>query len=256
MPQNPKSLIPSPDTWRWLLRLFGPPRVTLREAYADDPGTGRFDHGALDDLLRRCVDGEGFVDYAGLARYAGLLDGYLSRIAAVDFAGLARDEKLALLINTYNAATLRLILDHMPVASIRDIPARARWKSRRWTVGGRTMSLADIENCELRAKFNEPRIHFAINCASVGCPKLRNAAFTGAAIDAELAAHTHDIHAGARWLRMAPDGFELTKIYRWYEGDFVQSAGTVANYVSQYAPGIAQTPRRDWLPYDWSLNAA
>ena len=123
--------IPPPDTWRWLLRLVGPPRVTLREAYGDESGTGRFDHGALDDLLRRCVDGEGFVDYAGLARYAGLLDGYLARVATVNFAELLRDEKLALLINAYNAITLRLVLDHMPVASIRDIPARARWSARR-----------------------------------------------------------------------------------------------------------------------------
>ena len=249
-------MIPPPDTWRWLLRLFGPPRVALREAYANNPGTGRFDHGALDDLLRRCVDGEGFVDYAGLARYAGLLDGYLSRIAVVDFSGLARDEKLALLINTYNAATLRLILDHMPIASIQDIPTKVRWAARRWTVGGQTMSLADIENAELRAKFNEPRIHFAINCASVGCPKLRNAAFTGAAIDAELAAQARDIHTGARWLHAEPDGFHLTKIYRWYEGDFVQSAGTVEAYAARYAPGISPTPQQGWLPYDWSLNAA
>jgi len=256
MSRKPKFLIPPPDTWRWLLRLFGPPRVVLQEAYADDPGTSRFNHGALDDLLRRCVDDDGFVDYAGLARYAGLLDGYLARIAVVDFAGLTRDEKLALLINTYNAATLRLVLDHMPLASIQDIPAKDRWKARRWTVGGQTMSLADIENVELRARFNEPRIHFAINCASIGCPKLRNAAFTGDAIDAELAAHTRDVHAGARWLRTVADGFHLTKIYRWYEDDFVQSAGSAENFAARFAPGIAQMPRRGWLAYDWSLNVA
>jgi hypothetical protein len=109
MSRKPKSLIPSPDTWRWLLRLFGPPRADMHEAYANDMGTGQFDHTTLDDLLRRCVDGKGYVDYAGLARYAGLLDGYLSRVAVVDFAGLARDDKLALLINAYNAATLRLV---------------------------------------------------------------------------------------------------------------------------------------------------
>ena len=256
MSRKPKSLIPSPDTWRWLLRLFGPPRVNMHEAYANDMGTGQFDHTALDDLLRRCVDGEGYVDYAGLARYAGLLDGYLSRVAVVDFAGLARDDKLALLINAYNAATLRLVLDHMPVTSIRDIPAKARWAARRWTVGGRTMSLANIENAELRAKFNDPRIHFAINCASIGCPKLRNGAFTGGAINAELTAHTNDVHAGARWLHTTADGFLLTKIYRWYEGDFIQSAGTAKKFAARFAPGIAKTPRRGWLPYDWSLNAA
>ena len=249
-------MIPPPDTWRWLLRLFGPPRVTLREAYGDNSGTGTFDHGALDDLLRRCVDDEGRVDYAGLGRYGGLLDGYLSRIAAVDFTGLTRDEKLALLINAYNAATLRLILDHMPVASIRDIPAMARWAARRWTVGGKTMSLADIENGELRAKFDEPRIHFAINCASIGCPRLRNAAFSGPTINAELDAHARDVHANTRWLRMTADGYELTRIYRWYEDDFAQAGETMTDFAVRHAPDIAGKPRRGWLPYDWSLNAA
>lgn len=256
MLRNQMLSIPSPDTWRWLLALVGPPRVTLREAYGDNSGNGRFDHGALDDLLRRCVDDDGFVDYAGLGRYAGLLDGYLSRIATVNFGDLSRDEKLALLINAYNAATLRLILDHMPIASIRDIPARARWTARRWTVGGRTMSLADIEDTELRAKFNDPRIHFAINCASIGCPKLRNAAFTGPAIDAELTEHTGDVHAGARWLHATPESYALTKIYRWYEDDFIQSAAGAENFAARYAPEIARMPRRGWLAYDWSLNGA
>jgi hypothetical protein len=64
------------------------------------------------------------------------------------------------------------------------------------------------------------------------------------------------VHAGARWLHTTPDGFLLTKIYRWYEGDFIQSAGTAKKFTARFAPGIAQTPRRGWLPYDWSLNAA
>lgn len=118
------------------------------------------------------------------------------------------------------------------------------------------MSLADIENTELRAKFDEPRIHFAINCASVGCPRLRNAAFTGAAIDAELAAHTREVHADPRWLHITPDGYALTKIYRWYAGDFVQSAGRAEAFAARFAPEIAQLPRRGWLAYDWSLNVA
>lgn len=248
--------IPPPDTWRWLLRLFGPPRVALHEAYTRDSGAGRFDHTAFDDLLRRCVDAAGFVDYAGLARYAGLLDGYLARIAAAEFDGLTRDEKLAFLINAYNAATLRLILDHMPLASIRDIPAKARWAARRWTVGRRTMSLAEIETAELRAKFADPRIHFAINCASIGCPKLRNAAFTGADIDAELDAHTRAVHADGRWLRIDPDGIRVTRVYRWYEDDFVQAAGAATDFAVRHAPEIAGKPRRGWLPYDWGLNAA
>lgn len=251
------SLIPPPDTWRVMLRLFGPPRVRLRDAYAadrDNETTGSFDHGSFSDLLRRCVDDEGRVDYDGLARYGGILDGYLARIATADFDGLSRGEKLALLINTYNAATLRLVLDHMPIASIRKIPAKARWKARRWKIGGRDFSLEEIENRELRANFADPRIHFAINCASIGCPKLRNTAFTGAGIDAELDAHTRDIHRAEHWARVESGNMWLTKVYRWYEGDFVQSAGSIRDYAQRFTPDGLPARRVRWLPYDWSLN--
>lgn len=250
------SSIPPPDTWRWLLRLFGPPRVKLREAYVDDGAAGTFDHGSFDDLLQRCVDPDGFVDYGGLARYSGILDGYLSRVATADYGALSRDEKLAFAINVYNAATLRLVVDHMPIASIRDIPSRARWRDRRWTVGGRRLSLEDIENRELRAKFADPRIHFAINCASVGCPKLRAAAFTGPRIDAELDGHTRDVHRGERWARLESGSIWLTRVYRWYEGDFVQAAGSIRDYAQRYTPDGLPVHRVRWLPYDWSLNAA
>ena len=243
--------IPPPDTWRWLLALFGPPRVAMREGHA--PGGAAFDHGLLDVLLQAHVAASGTVDYAGLAQDGRTLDAYLDRVAAAEFDALSRNDKLALLINLYNAATLRLVLDHMPLASIRDIPAGNRWKARRWSVGGRRMSLADIENRALRANFTEPRIHFAINCASNGCPPLRNRAFTGAGIDAELDRHTQRVHADPRWCRITAQRLHLTRVYRWYEGDFVQGAGSVRAWVEQYAAGA---PRRiGWLPYDWSLNA-
>jgi hypothetical protein len=179
-----------------------------------------------------------------------------ARIAAADFAALARDEKLALLINLYNAATLRLVLDHWPLASIRDIPAKARWKARRWSLAGRTVSLDEIENDELRAKFAEPRIHFAINCAAAGCPRLRNRAFAGADIGAALEAHTCAVHADPRWCRVADTTLHLTRIYRWYDGDFAQAAGSVRAFAGWYAPTDTPPRRLRWLPYDWALNAA
>ena len=150
----------------------------MAEAYAES-GEGSFDHGVLDRLLRQHVSAPGFVNYEELAADAHILDTYLESIAGVDFAALARDEKLALLINTYNAATLQLVLDHLPLTSIKNIPTRDRWKARRWNIGGTVFSLEEIENNELRSKFIDPRIHFAINCASLGCPKLRCAAFHG-----------------------------------------------------------------------------
>ena len=244
---------------------LGPPTVVLGEAYEDagQDVAPPFDHSAIDTLLKKHVDGDGWVDYQGLDADAADLDAYLESVAAAPFDAMRRDEKLALLINAYNAATLRLILDFRPVKSIKDIPAAKRWDHRRWIVGGKTMSLNDIEHKQIRPKFNEPRIHFALVCAAVGCPKLRNEAFVAERLDAQLDdqmryAHTHD-----RWLRFDADRgvLRLTKLYDWYGGDFTQSGGTVEAYAAQYAPTLKQAldaGRRvtvRWLAYDWDLNS-
>ena len=94
----------------------------------------------------------------------------------MSFADLGRSEKLALLINAYNACTLRLILDHWndgQLASIKDIPRDNRWEDQRWQIGKRRLSLNQIEHEEIRGRFAEPRIHFALVCAAKGCPPLR-----------------------------------------------------------------------------------
>ncbi len=244
---------------------LGPPTVVLAEAY-EDPGQETappFDHSALDTLLTRHVDADGWVDYEGLDADAARLDAYLEAVAAAPFDRMSRDEKLALLINAYNAATLRLILDFRPVKSIKDIPAANRWDHRRWKVGGKTMSLSDIEHKQIRPKFDEPRIHFALVCAAVGCPKLRNEAFVAARLDAQLDDQMRYAHSHDRWLDFDSDSgvLRLTKLYDWYGGDFTQSGDTVEAYAAQYAPSLRQAldaGRRvtvRWLAYDWDLNS-
>ena len=114
---------------------------------------------------------------------------------------LGRDERLALLINAYNAFTLRLILDHYPVASITDIPADQRWDAVRWRLAGETYSLNQIEHELVRPNFREPRIHFALVCAAVGCPPLRTEAYTGELLEEQLEGQTRYSHAHDRWLR-------------------------------------------------------
>lgn len=246
------------------LSLFGPPAVQLEEAYgAGSPGAS-FDHAAFDRVLQARVDADGYVDYRGLAADPADLDTYLAQLAAADLQPLGRDQRLALLINAYNAFTLKLILDHLPLQSIRDIPDAERWDAQRWQLGGATVSLSALEHDELRAKFREPRIHFAINCASIGCPPLRRRAYTGAAIDAELQEQSLAVHRDRRWFRLdaARNGVGLTRIYQWYAGDFEQVAGTVTAYAARFVPELAkaleagQSPTVVWLAYDWSLNAA
>lgn len=221
-----------------------------------------FDHGALGTLLAKHVDGEGRVDYAGLVRERDRLDAYLDAVGKARLDRLGRDERLALLINAYNACTLRLILDHYPVRSIQDIPASKRWEDRRWNVGGHVWSLDQIEHEQIRPKFDEPRIHFALVCAAAGCPPLRDEAYAASRLAEQLAAQARRVHGDARWFRYDRDRnvVSLTRLYDWYGGDFEKAAGSVLAYAARYAPQLAQAleagrqPEIRWLEYDWSLN--
>ncbi len=245
-----------------LQRLFGPPPIAMREAYAASTEGQTFDHARFSALLAEHVDADGWVDYKGLQTQESELNAYIDSLAEAPFDQLGRDEKLALLINAYNAFTLRLILDHYPIDSIRSIPDRDRWNARRWKVGRRALSLNDIEHEEIRPKFKEPRIHFALVCASVGCPPLRREAFTGAKLEAQLEEQTRYAHAHDRWLRYeaGSDRVRLTALYNWYGGDFKQAAGSVLAFVSRYSPEVKEALEAGvklkvrHMDYDWSLN--
>lgn len=246
-----------------LVGLFGPPQVELTEAFEDTGGGVTFDHWDFDELLFEYVDGDGFVDYAGLAERGGDLDAYIATLSTASIEELGRDERLALLINAYNAFTLRLILDHYPVDSIKDIPSAERWDAVRWSIAGETYSLNQIEHELIRPNFREPRIHFALVCAAVGCPPLRSEAYTGELLEEQLEDQTSFSHANERWLRYqaGADFVELTALYQWYGDDFEQVAGTVLDYVASYSEALAtdleagHNPTVRYLDYDWTLNA-
>jgi uncharacterized membrane protein YdjX (TVP38/TMEM64 family) len=245
-----------------LTRLFGPPQVELGESYAERPDGPTVDHAAFDAMLRAHVDADGWVDYAGLQAERAGLQAYLAHVGQVDLAPLGRDERLALLINAYNAATLELILDHRIPASIRDIPGDARWDAVRWTVGGTTYSLNQLEHEQIRPHFREPRIHFALVCAAASCPPLRGEAFTGARLEAQLAAQAEYVHRHLDWYAPDADLSEvgLTALYQWYGGDFEQVAGSVLEYVAGFDAKLGQAlqagnaPGVRFLDYDWALN--
>lgn len=246
-----------------LAGLFGPPRAELVELYAAQPTGAVFDHGDFDRLLNRNVDSAGFVDYPSFAAQVTELDGYLETLADADFEVLGRDEKLAFLINAYNAFTLRLIIDHYPVSSIRDIPSAERWDAVRWALAGRTVSLNQIEHEYIRSRFAEPRIHFALVCAAVGCPPLRSEAYSGAQLERQLAEQSRYLHSQPRWFRYEDGASEvgLTALYDWYGGDFEQVAGSVLDFAAQQSPVLeasmaaGRRPVISWLEYDWRLNS-
>ena len=176
---------------------------------------------------------------------------------------MGRDEKLALLINAYNAFTLRLILDHYPVKSIKDIASADRWEAVRWNIGGHVWSLNQIEQQQIRPKFKEPRIHFALVCAAIGCPPLRHEAYVADRLDDQLQDQAIYIHTHPRWFQYEPGQnlLKLTRLYDWYAGDFKQVAGSVLQFVARYSPAVRQAlktghvPAVQYLDYDWALNS-
>ncbi len=243
-------------------QVFGPPVVQVQEAY-DNISTATFDHSKFNRLLGAYVDGGGWVDYAGVRTVIVELDAYIVELGTAPFADLGRDEKLAFLINAYNAFTLKLILDHYPLDSIKDIPKSRSWDDVRWSIAGETYSLNQIEHEQIRPKFREPRIHFSLVCAAVGCPPLRNEAFSGDQLEKQLADQTDFVHTNKTWFQFnqAVNIVKLTKLYQWYGGDFKQVGGDVLNYASDYSTELKQalnsgaSPTMDWLDYDWKLNS-
>jgi hypothetical protein len=243
-----------------LASIFDPPIIQSTEAYKPAPGSDSFDHSAFDQLLRKFVDADGWVDYQKLGEQVAKLDAYLETVRDAPFQTLSRNEKLALLINAYNACTLRIILDHYPVKSIKDIPDA--WGSERWEIGGMKLSLDQLEHEQIRPKFKEPRIHFALVCAAIGCPILRNQAYIGEQIEAQLEQQTRRTHQSDRWFEYdrAKGTLHLTKLYDWYRDDFKQASGSLLNYVAQFSEPLAtdiqrgQPPRIEFMGYDWNLN--
>jgi hypothetical protein len=222
------------------------------------------DHGAFDALLKAYVNDQGLVNYAGLGKESARLDAYLTMLATAPLDQLPRDERLALLINAYNACTLRLILDHYPLKSIRDIPEAKRWKDDRWIIGGRKMSLDQIENAEIRPGFKEPRIHFAINCASRGCPPLRREAFTSSRLDEQLQTAAAAAHAHPTVLRLDRSGgtVSLSKVYEWFADDFRPLGATPVAAAARFSTELRQALESGarlkpmFIDWDWSLNDA
>lgn len=242
---------------------FGPPSVAASEAFEPGDASLTIDHTRFDALLHRIVTPDGMVDYKTLQADPADLTAYLQRLAAADFDALGRDEKLATLINAYNAFTLQLMLDHGVPASIKDIPEAERWKADRWKLGKHTLSLDELEHQWLREKFIEPRIHFAIVCASVGCPPLRNEAYVASRINEQLDAQARLVFTdGSRWFDYdaGRKTVKLTQLLNWFGGDFEAVAGSPLNFVAQYSPELKQAldagqePKITWLDYDWSIN--
>jgi len=215
------------------------------------------------------------VNYAALQVAPVDLDRYLealSAVEAVEFESWPSEEQLAFLINAYNAFTLKLIVDHYPLDSIRDIGNvwQSPWKRRFFSLLGEPMHLDQIEHEIIRepGRYDEPRIHFAVNCASIGCPALRPEPFTAAALEAQLEDSTRRFLGDASRNRYREGSLEVSSIFKWYREDFERGwrgAGDLKGFLALYAGALdlnedvrqqlaGGTVKIHFLDYDWNLN--
>ena len=242
------------------------------------PGRGpaAADDAAYDVLLGRYVsasaDGINRVDYSAWSANAAdsaALEAYVNELVGQRPSAFARERAFAYWTNLYNALTLQVILRRYPVDSIRDIRSEGvfdlagligPWKTRLVIVEGRRLSLDDIENTILRPTFNDPRVHYAINCASIGCPNLMVRAWRAETLSADLDAAARAYINHPRGVRVGADGaVRVSSIYNWFEPDFGGGDAGVLAHLRRYAgPALAQrlegATRIAGHDYDWALN--
>jgi hypothetical protein len=245
-------------------------------------GAVEFDHShaGYDALLRQFV-AEGRVDYQSLKGDDAALERYLDALAGVSeatFNAWAESERLAFLINLYNAATLKLIVDHYPVKGIKDIGSifKGPWDQPVVRLLGQTITLDNLEHDIIRKQYGEPRIHMALVCAAKSCPTLRSEAYVAAKLDAQLDDQSRRFLASPAGLRIDRDGRAVyfSSIFKWYGRDFIdrfspatgfsglgKTESAVANFCGEYLSAAdgdylkAGGYSVKYLDYDWALNA-
>jgi hypothetical protein len=224
-----------------------------------------FEHQAWDALLKKHVmvlDGgrASRVDYAGMAKDREALKTYLDQLTSLkttDFEKLQPAEQIAFLINAYNAFMVEKVLTRYPdIASVWDFgkvfgnPFRDSF----FTLLGRKFSLDAIEHETLRKKYREPRIHYAVNCASVSCPMLREEAYVGARLEHQLEEQAVRFLSDRSRNRLRDGRLEVSRIFDWYGEDFEPRTAYFQRYAGTLGIPPGAAPPLAFLDYDWSLN--
>ena len=227
----------------------------------------KISHTSFDDLLNRYVDSNGDVDYTNwLKNDSDTLETYLESFAnASPSKKASQNHQLAFWINAYNALTIHGILEKYPTSTIRNHTAKIFgyniWKDLKVTVGDAAYSLDQIEHDILR-KMDEPRIHFAIVCASHSCPKLLNEAFDAHKLDEQLAQNAIDFFANPENFKLTGNKVKLSSILDWFGEDFGDNSSEVLENIIDYLPEDDASVIADaeyglkvsYLPYSWKLN--
>lgn len=220
-------------------------------------------HDTWNALLAKHVSASGSVNYAAFQKDSVLLNKYLNLLSKHDPNSeyLSEDARKAFWINAYNAFTIKLIVMYYPLSSIRDLGSKIKiggatsaWDFKFFSLNGQKMSLNHIEHEILRKKFNDPRIHFAINCASISCPILLNRAFIGHRLENQLDTQTKAFVNDQSKNKVSAEKVEISELWKWFEGDFTKN-GNLISFLNTYSrTKISSKAKVTYLAYDWNLN--
>lgn len=247
-----------------LLRNIFYPEVYERKGLGNDTKGGKFDHLAYNSVLKMAVNDDGYVDYIAISNNPHSLDEYIKKLANADVKSLSRFEHFALMVNAYNAFTLKLITEYPGIDSIKDISSSKRWDDKRWRIGDAVYSLNEIEHDVLRKQYGEPLVHFALVCASKSCPKLRNEPYIGKDLVFQLndqALHFFSQPINFRWDEEKNTVF-LSELLDWFRHDFAVDEKGVLDYPLHYIDTRSEAQIKankdslkiKYIPYDWSIN--
>lgn len=233
--------------------------LLLSSTTAQGSDTGKVGHKLFTAVLAEHVD-RGAVDYTAIRNDRRFHD-YLKMLKTVDPTSLSGAEKLAFWLNVYNASTIRIVCDNLPLKSIRDVPDV--WDAKLVHVKGRSLSLNEVEHDIIRP-FGDPRIHMALVCAARSCPPLRSEAYEAGRLDAQLDDQVRRFMADGNLniIDIAGRRARLSRIFDWYRKDFAGDDAGVLRYAAQYLPAEKAAAIRaqataftvTYLDYDWSLN--
>ncbi len=220
-------------------------------------------HAIFDSLLRNHVNNEGYVNYKGFIKDSAQFKSYLDLLSQnhPNDKNWSREERLAYWLNAYNAFTIKLICDHYPLKSIKDVKKGIPLVSDTWTIDfikieSQTYNLNNIEHGIVRPKFGDPRVHFALNCASRGCPPLLNEAFVADKLNNQLDAQAKAfINDGVRNKITLTDKAEVSKIFSWFAGDFKKTDPSVIAFLNRFSKvKLKENANLNYSDYDWNLN--
>lgn len=238
--------------------------IIMACAIPDRKSNGKaISHQTWTEVLQNVVEENGTVDYQALKENPDKFHLYLKSLKNnhPDIKTWSRNERLAYWINAYNAFTVQLIIENYPLESIKDLNSTLSipfvntiWDKSFIEIGDFSYSLNDIEHRILRKKFNEPRIHFAINCASISCAQLRKEAYHPENLDKQLADQAKTFINDDSKNQIGKDEIKISKLFTWFKGDF-KNEGTIIDFLNKYSDtSINDNANISFMDYNWSLN--